>query len=434
MASTPSAIQSGPGGYDAGTWNAAYNNNSDLTGVGQSATNLASQVQNEQAPQATAATLGPAPTVQAANAGYATLAPTAVANAPGVSQTGAQQQQNLMGTLASEAAGNGPSLADQQLRTGLAQNNAQNLGMAETLGGRNNAGAMRQAIQQNNQAGQNVAAQAATQKVNEQINAQNQLASVAGTVQGQNLGEAQYGLGANEFNAGQANNMAVTQAGYQQQAGLQTSAQQQAANLANQQAAITYGTTGAGYQQAVNLANQQAKANQQQLAAQTGLSAEQIAYNATQAGHQNMIAGQAQSATDNATMFNEQNMSTQNTNQMIGSGLSAGAQGLGMATMLSDRRAKNIKGDAPDQVTEFLESLGHPHEYTYKDPNVGGSGKFVGPTAQEVASTKVGKNLVEDTPEGKAIAVPHTLGTALAAMGQLHKRLKELENKKERGA
>ena len=90
-------------------------------------------------------------------------------------------QQQLVSQLQQQAQGQGPSLAQQQLAQAMQQAQAQNAGLMATQRGVNPGMALRMAGM--NQAGmaQGIAAQGAQARIQEQLNAQQQLQTALGT-------------------------------------------------------------------------------------------------------------------------------------------------------------------------------------------------------------------------------------------------------------
>lgn len=118
-------------------------------------------------------------------------------------------QQNLVGQLEAQAAGQGPSLAQSQLQTATDRNIAQQAALAASGRGRTAGQGMRAAQMGAATANQQAAKQAAELRMQEQMQARQQLAGVASDARSQDIG------------------LASSQAGLSQQA-----------NLANQQATL----------------------------------------------------------------------------------------------------------------------------------------------------------------------------------------------------
>ena len=78
---------------------------------------------------------------------------------------------------------------------------------------------------------------------------------------------------------------------------------------------------------------------------------------------------------------------------------------------------------------EMLMQQFAPYKYRYK----GDDKPRLGVLAQRLAKTPEGKSLVRETPKGKTIDVPQGLGAALASIGDLHRRVKQLEKEARRG-
>lgn len=103
----------------------------------------------------------------------------------------------------------------------------------------------------------------------------------------------------------------------------------------------------------------------------------------------------------------------------------AGASGAGAAAAAAsdERMKKDVENFDP---SEFLDSL-IPVKFKYKDPQKHGRGEFGGVMAQDVEKTPEGAALVEDKPDGKYLDSAHGFGTVLAALGNMHDRLKKVE-------
>lgn len=168
---------------------------------------------------------GQTPTAQAAQMGY--LAPSLTQDAQ------SRGQQNMLaGQLAQTAAGQGPSVASLQLQQGLQQQLAQQQAAAASMTGDANPFlAQRQAQQLGAQAMQQTNAAAAQARIQEQLNAQNNLGSLLGTMRGQDQSSA-FNTAQMQQNAAQTNAQLAQQTALSNQ---QASLQQQQINNQNQQ-------------------------------------------------------------------------------------------------------------------------------------------------------------------------------------------------------
>lgn len=95
----------------------------------------------------------------------------------------------------------------------------------------------------------------------------------------------------------------------------------------------------------------------------------------------------------------------------------------------SDERVKKNVADTGRPVQSFLDKL-HAHEYQYKNPGAPGQapGTHVSVMAQELEKAgPVGKQMVEDTPNGKMVNYGRGLAAMLASQADLHHRVKRLE-------
>lgn len=282
------------------------------------------------------------------------------------------QQQQLAEQLARQSRGEGPSLAEAQLRSASDRNLRQQLALAAGQRGGSQAARQRQILTQQAQTGQELAQQAAQARLAEQFQAQ------------QALGQ-------------------VTQAGRAQD--IQLATQQQQAALQQQQLndALEKAILAQGFQQ-------------RNLATQALLSAGDIE---TQ---KQLAQLQAEAGTAAA---NQQAQSA-----VTGGLLSAGG---GIGAALIKNSDKNLKKDIKDgskSANEFLKALS-AKTFKYKDKKksqIKGNDDQLGIIAQELEKSEFGKQMVEDGPNGKQININSGFGAVLAAQAELNKRLEALES------
>ena len=258
----------------------------------------AQAAQRSQLAQALNVAVKPAEQAANVNLGAASQGLATTGNATQVDRSDADfrsGQSQLVAMLQQQAAGNGPSLAEGQLKAATDRTLRQQMAMAATQGGVSPALAQRRlslgAAAANRQAG----IDAAQLRIQEQLGARSQLAGALGNAREQDIGvnttqagltnqlnlanlaaQNQFGLANmdarnqfalqggqmrqqnNQFNAGQSNAQAQLQAQLQQQT-----------QLANVAAANEMHAQNAANRQATNLANLQAEQNQRQLNDQT---------------------------------------------------------------------------------------------------------------------------------------------------------------------
>lgn len=100
----------------------------------------------------------------------------------------------------------------------------------------------------------------------------------------------------------------------------------------------------------------------------------------------------------------------------------------------SDKRVKTDIKTGKQPIRSFLDALS-AKEYEYKKPHEDGdyiapAGKQVGIMAQDLEKSQVGKQMVEEMPDGmKAVNPTKGFGAVLAAQADLHKRIKKLEKR-----
>lgn len=348
-------------------------------------------------------------TASAANPVTAAQMQAAQLNGANLSQDRAAQlalAQSLQGTIAGQT----PSVAQIQQGQAFDRIGAQQAGLAAAMGrGGNQALAMRTAMQNQGNAQAQAASQAALLRAQETATAQGQLGGLLGQVQGADVSvagqNAQLSQGANQTNAQLS-----------QQAALTNQANQQAVNQQNaqlQQAAMSQNATLA---QQVNLANQQAgqqtTANNQQSMLQTrsqDIAQQQNLGQLTLGANQNQVNAQVGA-------LNAQTAQKAQTSNLL-------ATGLGAAATFSDRRLKeDVSALGRDDITAFLEAI-HPAAFRYK----GQPQTHAGVMAQDVEKSPVGRTLVKDVGGAKAIDTNHATTALMAALADMHQRVKKLE-------
>ncbi len=130
-------------------------------------------------------------------------------------------------------------------------------------------------------------------------------------------------------------------------------------------------------------------------------------------------AGQAYQA-EQARNANQQAM----LGNMVGG---AGTLTLG-AMMLSDETTKEFSGEDVTKDIEELLSAGEGRAYSYdrEHKDFAGKGEYVTPTAQSLERTKLGKDLVTETPVGKMVDYGKGFGTMMASISHVNKKINRL--------
>ena len=102
-----------------------------------------------------------------------------------------------------------------------------------------------------------------------------------------------------------------------------------------------------------------------------------------------------------------------------------------VAAMFSDRKVKkNIRAAKSSDlmgtkaIDGFLNDL-YAYQYNYKDPGHG-EGKQVGVMAQDLEKSQLGKQMVENTPQGKMVNAAKGLGLVMASQARLNQRLNSI--------
>lgn len=383
----------------------------------------------------------------------------AAAIARGDEQAIRASQVGLAEALQAQAAGTGPSLAEQQLARQNELAVKQQLALAGSQRGVTPAMAQRQAAMNISNLQAEQGARAAELRIQEQQAARAQLADVLGQTRGMDVNlatqQAQLQQQAALQNAAQFNQQNLQQAQLQQQAALANQAelgqtsrfnvgQQLQAQTTNVGNALDAAKFSAGLQQQAQQFNAKAQDEMARFQADAGLRA-QVANQAAQLSATGMdqaqiarLLGIEQSAL-NAVLQSETNKMTAEqagfnaqkaaSTAFLGNVMST-AGTVGAAMVSDERQKKNIKG-GEKEMREFVENL-DPYSYEYKDTSIEGTapGKRYGILAQALEKSAAGKSIVMNTPEGKKVDVAQGLGVALAAMAAMNKRLNKIEGRR----
>lgn len=317
-------------------------------------------------------------TMQGANMGGGATIATAAQD-----QTRARQNA-LLDQLMAASNGQGPSAAQQQLKMGADRNMANALAMAAAQG---TPGAARQAAFQRAAATQDLAGQSAILRAQEINDARGLLGQVAQGTRAQDIG------------------LATDQAGLQQQA-----------QATNAQLAQDTAKTNllAGIEQ-----QKQKDALVQSYVAQ-GMSLDQAQYQAElqQAQFNAQLLAQ-QSAADKGVAMQSSAAGGQ------AAGAAAAAIGTTLAAMASDERAKENIADGDKSVEKFLDGIA-AKDWDYKDPKKHGEGRRTGIIAQD--AEKNSDMVFTHTDGVKMIDHGKAISTSLAALANINKRLRKVEN------
>lgn len=330
-------------------------------------------------------------------------------------QQGGQNTAQSLQYLQQAAAGQGPSAAQNQLRSG----------MDESIRAQMTAAASR---------GFSPAAMRGAQMQGAEL--QQQAANQAAFLRAQEMQAAQQAYATGSLQQEQQARQAALQAG-------QTTLQQQVASDEAKQAAINAYLSGSGQllqsgtqltaaqaqlQQQAALANQESMLKAGMFNTQAGLEAQQL-QQAGQLGYGQLASGLMGAAGSvYGNIYNteqaRQNQIAQARSGLLGGIISGGATA--GAAILSDRNMKkDIKVNKETQA--FLNAL-TDNEYSYKDTTQAGTapGKQYGPMAQDLAKTKMGKTAVIDGPDGMMVDSSRGFLLALSGLANINKRLNKL--------
>lgn len=233
-------------------------------------------------------------------------------------------------------------------------------------------------------------------------------------LQGQRAIDTTQNAGAMQLSAQQAA-AGLTQGAIQNAGTMNLGAQQNAGQLLTQGNQLNLQGTGAAAETVMGATRDQIGAAQQ---LQTLRSNERM-------GHAT-LAGQAAEAAAQRSMQRKTNQQNQMSNMITGAATVAAAAA---PTLLaaSDKNLKTDIKDATADVKDLLKSI-KVEKYKYKDKKFG-EGEYLSPMAQDLEKTKIGKDMVIDTDEGKMVDYSRASGTLFSVAKSLDKRLEKLEKK-----
>lgn len=219
---------------------------------------------------------------------------------------------------------------------------------------------------------------------------------------------------------------------------VQMANQAQASNLANKQGLMNQNTQTQNYQQQYNKGLYQQQFNNQMNKAKGVASQDNNManyYGQQAANTRGMWAGIGNGVDQGAAAaFGAMSgggggtESARPSSSFVGPMPQQSSSSINWGSMISDKGAKKDVSPADDQMEDFLDKL-KPFTYKYKDPSHG-EGTTTGVMAQDLEKSKVGSDMVHDTPSGlKAVDIKKSIAASLAAHAHLHERLKKLEGK-----
>lgn len=346
------------------------------------------------------------------------------------SQAAQAGQKELISQLQDRAAGKGPSLAEAQLKQAQDRGLAQQLAAAGRARGGSAAALQRTLARQQAAGTQDVAQQAAQARIQETQSAQQQLGTILGREQALSDQLVQNFM-AQGFNIAQAQQQAkeaLEKLKVNQNLGLQGLNQSSFDASAGRRAEF-----GGGILQGAGMAFGMSDENQKKNVKDSKTTdpvekPEKVEINKRKEDGKSKVQKFAEGF-GKATNKGKGNSAVQEGGKAAGAGI---AKGL-MAMFSSDQnKKKNIKKSSKE-AESFMNAL-QAKTYEYKDPSLPGAGpgRRMGVMAQDVEKSKMGKEFVVDTPNGKMLDLNKGFGAVLAAQANLHKRMKEIEKKKKK--
>lgn len=99
----------------------------------------------------------------------------------------------------------------------------------------------------------------------------------------------------------------------------------------------------------------------------------------------------------------------------------------GSSPLYSDKKLKQDISSGDNSIEMLLDKLA-PKQFEYKNP-MNGEGVRIGVMAQDAEKSPMGKQIVNEAPQGKEIDMNKAISVLLAAAGNMHNRLKKMEGK-----
>jgi hypothetical protein len=329
----------------------------------------------------------------------------------GLGQQSRGLQSDFISQLQRQMQGEGPSLANLQLQQATNRNIAQTMGQAASQRGVNPALAARLAMNNIAGANQQAASDSVLIRQQEMMNAQQQLGSQIGAQRQGDLAEVDRDLSAR---------MSRENLGVQQQTGL-NNANQAGYEGAAKRRGDFISNLGGGVASMFSDENMKKNVDEpisKVKAFENSFREKTISEEAPKKSKSE------QEAEDNSKKITGDKGLIGTMMRMIGPS---------QAQAASDKGNKTSDSPGNKEIQGFLDAIkAHTYEYKneFKDAALGGEGKYVSPMAQEIEQTKLGKNMVIDTPDGKVVDYGKGFGAMLAAQAMLNERLKKLEGKR----
>ena len=360
--------------------------------------------------------------------------------------TAQRGQSQLISQLQQQARGEGPSIAEAQLKAASDRSLAQQLAAAQSgRGGQSTAAIQRQLAQQQATSGQEIAQQAAIARMQEQQSAQGLLANVLGQEQ-QLADQLQQSYLAQGFSIDQAQQQAradLEKLKTQQFLAAQGLTAEGVAGEQKQKAAITGGLlkAGGGLLSAGALSDKNEKTNIKPLSGKSNTKkkknlASSLSKNKQKTTDEPMVEKTASKSKlfEAGGAFGE---SIQKGREQAAEGQKrAGRQMFNqqLAAVSDKTEKKSQKSINEKDMNDFLDKI-KAYSYEYKNPNKEGAGpgKQVGVMAQDLMKSKVGKQMVTKAPTGELMVdFGKGFGAVLAAQAALNEKLKKLESSKKK--
>jgi len=351
-------------------------------------------------------------------------------------------RQSLEDRLVAQGLGQAPSVADMQMKQALDRSLQQQIAAAKSARGVNPALASRNAAMAGAQMQAQVAPQAAINKVQEQQQNQGVLADYLSNLRTSRT--AALGAGANTALAQTQSDLLKKQADQGVISGLMDTGSKMFAmsdenekkdkKPAKAEEALAAAGKAFAPGQSVQVTGLNGVDNMMQ-----NIINQPMDFSASQDMGKSM-GGFAQALKDK---FGQQSgagpmaaASPQNINegQFAAAAAGLGAGGMGMGNILmpgSDEKIKKNVKSGSKETSQFLDAL-KAYKYKYKNPDMPGQapGPQVSVMAQDLEKAgPMGKQMVQDTPNGKMVDYGRGFGAILAAQAELNKRLKNLEKK-----
>jgi len=346
------------------------------------------------------------------------------------SKQAAEQRSRLITQLEEQSRGEGPSLAEAQMKAAQDRSLAQQLAAAQQRRGGNQAALARQLAQQQAASGQQIAQEAGQARIQEQQQAQQMLAQATqADTQLYNNAVAQYmNMGFNIQQARQQAQQDLETAKTQQHLAVQGLSASGFEGAAERRQGMI-GQAGQGLGSAIALMRSDKNSKTKIKKASSKSMAKALSSEETKKDKKELSSSNSIDPSKFLEQASKKVEEGKKDNKSSGPDASSLA---GLAAALSDSMSKKDKSKLKKEFLDKLTAYEYEYKDEFKDHPFAGKGKHVSVMAQDLEKAgPIGKSMVNEDESGtKIVDYGKGFGAILAAQALLNERLNKLEKKK----